>query len=389
MRVLYVIDSLAPGGAETSLMEMAPLLVSGGVDLHVLPLGTAMDLAPALEAAEVQVHRRTSGRGRLANIRAITQLVRAIRPDLVHTTLYEADIAGRTAARLAGVPASTSLVNEYYGSSHAREVRSAKLAAAQAVDRVTASLATRFHAVSAAVAESVAPRLGIRPERIEVISRGRDPRRFCFRPEELRRRTRDSLGLAPDVPVVLGVGRLEPQKGFQHLLAAAPALVDRIPEAAILIAGRDGRSGRDIRAAAALLGPAVRFLGHRTDMPALLAAADVLAFPSEREGSPGTLIEAMAVGTPIVASDIRPNLEVLGGQETALITPTGDPASLAAALIQALEARDGASVRADAARLRFEDHYTIGAVAGSMVRFFAGAAGARTARSRNPRNGRN
>lgn len=388
MRVLYVIDSLAPGGAETSLVEMAPHLVSGGVDLHVLPLGAAMDLAPALKRAGASLHR-SPGRGRLSNVRTIMQVARATRPDLIHTTLYEADIAGRTAARVLGVPSSTSLVNEYYGASHAREARAAKLAAAQAVDRVTASFATRFHAVSTAVAESVGPRLGIPSDKIEVISRGRDPRRFAFRPEELRRQTREALGLTPDVPVVLGVGRLEPQKGFQYLLAAAPALVDQITGVTILIAGRDGRAGNDVRAAASSLGSAVRFLGHRTDMPALLAAADVLAFPSEREGSPGTLIEAMAVGTPIVASDIRPNLEVLGGQDTALITPTGDPAALSLALVQTLEDRDGAASRADAARRRFEDHYTIDAVARRMVDFFEGVADARVAGPRGVRMERN
>lgn len=387
MRVLYVIDSLAPGGAETSLVEMAPHLVRGGIDLHVLPLGSAMELAPALEQAGATLHR-SPGRGRLSNVRTIMQVARATRPDLIHTTLYEADIAGRTAARVLGVPSSTSLVNEYYGSSHAREARAAKLAAAQAVDRVTASFATRFHAVSTAVAESVGPRLGIPPEKIEVIPRGRDSHRFAFRPVEVRCQTREALGLMPDGPVVLGVGRLEPQKGFQHLLAAAPAVVDQIPEVTFLIAGRDGRAGNDVRAAASSLGSAVRFLGHRTDMPALLAAADVLAFPSEREGSPGTLIEAMAVGTPIVASSIRPNLEVLGGQDTALITPTGDPAALALALVRALEDRDGAVSRADAARRRFEDHYTIDAVARRMANFFERVADARAAGSRGLRVGR-
>ena len=161
MRLLYVIDSLAPGGAETSLAEMAPGLIARGIDLHVLPLGRQLDLAPRLEASGAAVHVHDTRAGRISNVRTVIAVARRIRPSLVHTTLYESDVAGRTAAALLHVPASTSIVNDSYGSSHYAESNRAKLNAARALDAVTALSARRFHALSAAVADSVAPRLRI------------------------------------------------------------------------------------------------------------------------------------------------------------------------------------------------------------------------------------
>lgn len=376
MRILYVIDSLAPGGAETSLAAMAPALVARGVELHVLPLGAAVDLAPVLADSGVTVHPRSGRHGRIENVLAVMRAAKQLRPELIHTTLYEADVAGRTAARLLGFRCSTSLVNESYGTSHASEIPAWKLLAARLLDRATAKAASRFHAVSCAVVDSVAPALGIRRDIIDVIPRGRDPQRFPFQPSEQRRVTRAALGLPGDTPVVLGVGRLEPQKGFQHLLDAIPLIAADAPDAVVLVAGRDGRAAQGLRDQAADLPLEVRFLGHRTDMPALMAAADVLAFPSEREGSPGTLIEAMAVGIPIVASDIAPCLEVLGNNDppVALVTRVGDPGALGQAVVTALRDHESAQQRAAAARARFDNSFTIDSVAGRMADFFARAA---------------
>lgn len=78
MRLLYVIDSLAPGGAETSLAAMAPGLVARGIELHVLPLGQALDLAPALIASGVVVHERTGRPGRVGNLLAVLQTARGL-----------------------------------------------------------------------------------------------------------------------------------------------------------------------------------------------------------------------------------------------------------------------------------------------------------------------
>lgn len=372
MRLLYVIDSLAPGGAETSLAAMAPGLVAHGIDLHVLSLGHASDLASDLISAGAVVHDRGGPAGRPGNLFAVIRTARRLRPDLIHTTLFEADVAGRAAAKLVNIPSSTSLVNVSYDLAHANEQRAWKFQAARFLDSTTAQFASRFHAVSGAVADTVAPALHVDRELMEVIPRGRAPERFPFQDASCRDSTRASLGLAPNTPMILAIGRLEPQKGLQHLLSAIPLIAEEVPNAVLMIAGRDGRSTLTLREQAANLQIEARFLGHRSDIPALLASADVLAFPSEREGSPGTLIEAMAVGTPIVASDIAPCLEVLGGRDTsvALLTRVGDPTSLGEAVVTVLQDSAAAQQRAVEGRARFERLYTVGAVSTRMADFF-------------------
>ncbi len=372
MRLLYVIDSLAPGGAETSLAEMAPYLVSSGIDLHVLALGRRLDLAPRLHAAGAVVHAGGAPRGRLGNVRTVMSTMAAVQPTIVHTTLFEADVAGRIAARARRVPVSSSWVSDSYGETHRAEVPATRLALARASDALTARSAVRFHAISGVVADAVAPRLGIRRTLVEVIPRGRDPHRFSYRPVGTRGRVRAALDLAAGTPVVLAVGRLEPPKGLHHLLAALPSVQAALPGVVVLVAGKDGRAGAALREQAAASGFDVRFLGHRDDVADLMAAADVFCFPSEREGFGGVLIEALAVGCPVVATGIPTTLEVLGSGRGAVgfITPVADPYALAGALVEVLTSPVVAQARARLGRDRFEERFTIKRVSHEMACFF-------------------
>lgn len=382
MRVLYVIDSLAPGGAETSLAELTPGLIARGIELHILPLGRARDLAPRLEAGGAVLHEPAGHGGRVANIRSVLALTREIEPDLVHTTLYEADIAGRLAARIARVSSSTSLVNDSYNASHRREAPAVRLAAAYALDRVSAFSARRFHAISTAIAQSLGPRLGISPDRIDVIPRGRDPQHYPFRSGDVRRLTRHSLGLEDGTPVILAVGRQEPQKGLQHLLRAAHLVATEYPGVVVLIAGREGRATRELQSVAAESAADIRFLGHRTDVPDLLSAADVFCFPSEREGFGGVLIEALAVGCPIVGSEIPTTVEVLGpGSGIGWLSDVGDVGAISHAIITVLRDPHEAARRVERGRSHFEKHYAVDSVSAQMVGFFKRASGLAPAES--------
>lgn len=375
-RVLYVIDSLAPGGAETSLAELAAPLIQRGIELHVLPLGVRRDLAERLESAGVVVHPQPSRRGRLANVNAVLSACRQVRPDLVHTTLFEADVAGRTAARLLSVRSSTSLVNDSYGRSHYAEISTLKLTAARGVDSMTARFATRFHAITQAIAESVPPRIGVPTNKVEVIPRGRDPLAYPLRTLEATRRARAELDLPQDAPIVLAIGRLEPQKGLLQLLDALPELARDHQGIVTLIAGKDGRAAESLRRTASASGLDVRFLGHRKDVVRLLTAADVFCFPSEREGFGGVLIEAMAVGCPVVATSIPTSREVLGEGPTGTgaLVPVGDRRALARALAQTLSGDGVALGRAATARSRFTALFSIDTVASQMAGFFEGVA---------------
>jgi glycosyltransferase involved in cell wall biosynthesis len=138
----------------------------------------------------------------------------------------------------------------------------------------------------------------------------------------------------------------------------------------VFIAGRDGNATAELRAAVATRGldGTVTFLGERADVAELLCAADVFAFPSRWEGMPGTVIEAMALEAPIVASNIASVREVVR-EDCAVLVPPDDPGALANAITRALADPD-APARAARARQRFLDTFTIERSAAEMVRFY-------------------
>ena len=111
------------------------------------------------------------GSNRVTWVRQATKMIRLRRPDLVHTTLFDADLVGRTAARLAGVPVVSSLVSTSYGSEHRTEAgqRAMKTRAAQLADITTSRLVRRFRAVSQAVKDAAVERLRLKPDLVEVI----------------------------------------------------------------------------------------------------------------------------------------------------------------------------------------------------------------------------
>jgi glycosyltransferase involved in cell wall biosynthesis len=147
---------------------------------------------------------------------------------------------------------------------------------------------------------------------------------------------------------VLAVGRLAPQKGFGVLLEAAGAWRDLDPMPLVVIAG-DGPLAGKLRAQAAALGVAAVFLGHRDDVPARLADASVFVLPSQWEGQPLVLQEALRAGTPVVAARVG-GVPGVTGEDAALLVPQGDARALAAAVRSVLtDAPLAARLRAAAA----------------------------------------
>ena len=373
VRLLYVIDSLAPFGAEQSLTALAPRYRARGIGLDVAYLKEGPGLLEELQVGGARCFRVDGGKGRVARIRSLRSLIEYRRPDLIHTTLFEADIAGRIAGAAERVPVVSSLVSEPYGREHAEDPRIApwRLRGAQLVDGATARLVRRFHALTSHGADVMGRRLRIARSRIDVIPRGRDLVALGTRNPERRQRIRRSLGIGDDERLVLAVARQEHQKGLDVLLRAMPAVRAQLP-ARLIVAGREGgqspllrRLIRDLR-----LDGAVSFLGVRRDVPDLLASADAFAFPSRFEGFGCALLEAMALEAPVVASDLGPIREVVGPDMPALLVPTDDPCALGRAVVSTLMDGPGAASRVEVARTRFLQQFTIERVADDMVRFY-------------------
>ena len=374
MRVVYVIDSVdRPGGAEQALAAMAGPLVERGVDLEVAYLLDRPGLQEELIEAGATLHPVLQGQRR-AHVTLLRDLLRQRRPQLVHTTLFESDLAGRIAAVAERVPVVSSLVNASYGPEHRASpgVRTTRLLAAQGLDALTAQSVRRFHAISTHVAATMARRLLVRPGRIDVIPRGRDPQRLGERTPDRRAKVRADLGVGPDVPLVLCAARHEFQKGLDVAVDAMATVVRRRPDTVLLIAGREGNATAGIRDAIARhsIEGQVRLLGARSDVPDLMAAADLFVAPSRWEGLGSAVVEAMGVGVPLVVTDVPALEEAVGSPECARIVPTANASTLAAAVLEALRDPSSSQQRARAARRRFDERYRIDRVADQMVAFY-------------------
>ena len=378
LRVLCLIDSLLPGGAERSLVALAPHLAATGVEVQVATLHDRPGLQDELAAGGVALSCLAGRGGRAGWAARAARHVATVRPDLIHTTLFEADVAGRVAGLVGRTPVVSSLVNAAYGPEQrdAPGLGRGRLAAAQGLDMLTARRVRRFHAVTTWVADAMSLRLRIPRQRIDVVPRGRDPHLLGERTEERRHRSRRALGVDEGTPLVLALARQEHQKGLDVLLDAVPALLAVRPGAVVMIGGRPGNQTRLLEGKVAELGleASVRFLGARRDVGDLLAAADVFVVPSRWEGLGSVLLEAMALEAPIVASDLPPVREVLAGH--ARLVPPARPDVLAAAVVEVLADGASAAVRAAAARRRFLEHFTTARVAQQMAAFYRRALGA-------------
>jgi glycosyltransferase involved in cell wall biosynthesis len=270
--------------------------------------------------------RRVSPLAQFRAFRALVALLRRERPDIVHGHMPISGFLARIAAWAAGVPRVAYTCHGFLFNQPAPLPRRA---ASFVMEWIAGRVTHMFLTVSNEEAAD-ARRLFIARHAI-FVGNGRDP--AVFHPDPAaRQRVRGELGVATDRVVIVSVSRLVRHKGTPELLAA----MEQVPGAELWVVGERLASDRGDD-----LGPAldhavatgrVRRLGYRTDIPALLAAADIFTLPSHFEGLPMSVIEAMLTGLPVVSTTIRgPREQVVDGQ-TGLLVPPATVAPLAAAL---------------------------------------------------------
>lgn len=266
--------------------------------------------------------------------RRLVRLFREESFDIVHVHTPVAALVGRFAARRAKVKTIVYTAHGFYfheGMSGWK--RRMFVTLEWLAGRVTDVLFTQAEEDA-----ETARRLKLsRGRTIQAIGNGVDPERFNpVKPDDAgRARTRIALGVHPDRPVILMVGRLVAEKGYPELIEAM-----RQVDADLWIVGErlasDHATDIDTAIAAAENDPTlkarIRFLGYRNDVPELMRAADIFTLPSHREGMPRSIIEAMMTGLPVVATDIRGSREEVLPEETGLLVPVRDSAALADAL---------------------------------------------------------
>jgi glycosyltransferase involved in cell wall biosynthesis len=213
-----------------------------------------------------------------------------------------------------------------------------------------------------------AERAGLDPSRFVKIRNGVDTKRFT---REGPAAALPELGAAPERQVILFVGRHDPQKRVDVLLRAFKRVLETVPEARLASAGQ-GPYLEEYRKLAVELGVSdrVAFLGARPDVEALHRAASVFVLPSGAEGLPNALLEALACGTPSVATAIPGTTDVVTHEKEALLVPVDDPEALAAAIVRMLRDRALAERLARAGRERIMAEFDMERVTDRYVELF-------------------
>lgn len=376
MKILHVIDALGVGGgAEHSLAGMLPLLEQRGVASTVLcliPRVGGLQEQLRSEGFDVEILQSTSWVGR---VRELRRKIRDEQPDIVHATLFNSCLITRLACVGLGIRQINSLVNTSYDPVRLRDLNIPrwKLSTMRVIDSFTARhFGDRFHAITNAVAKEGVEVLGIDRSRITVIPRGRNAKSFGESTAERKKAVRSGLNISPDTPVVLNIGRQDTQKAQADLIRAFAVVVTQLPDALLLIAGREGDASSEIQRALDESGimNSVRLLGHRTDIPDLLVAADVFVFPSHYEGLGGSLIEAMALGVPIIGSDAPAIAEVLGNGQFGVVSPRGDVDALGFAIADLLSSPDRLGELSELGRRRFHETYETNQVVNRTIEMY-------------------
>jgi glycosyltransferase involved in cell wall biosynthesis len=347
LKVLHLIESLGSGGAERLLYTNLKHLDRDEVASDVV---TVFDR----DGYWKQPIKKLSVRVRSLNcsgykdipggVARLRRVIAGSSPDLIHTHLFTANIIGRIAGRLSGVPVISSIHNPEYEAEAAAGASGSvrrKIAFARIVDKLTAwAGCARMIAVSRYIKESTVSRLGFPASKIDVVYNPVDIPAI-IQEGKGREAVRESLGLSDDGFFLLNLGRLSPQKGFIDAVQAMPAILSSIPNARLISVGAQADVEYRSRVVELIdslsLSDAVLLAGERRDVPDLLNACDVFVFPSHFEGLGIALAEAMVTGRACVTSDIAPMTEFVRHDVNGLLIPPGDLSSLAKAIVELAE----------------------------------------------------
>lgn len=351
--VALCITDLQFGGAERCLAELAIRLDRQRFCPTVYALGPPPEredasCLPALEAAGVEVHCLGARRSwhLIAVLRRLTRLLAAQGPQIVQTMLFHANVAGRIAARRAGVRRVVSgiRVAERHSRWHVW------------ADRLTDRLVDRHVCVSRSVARFAEKEAGLPAEKLVVIPNGVDLTKYPAR----RRADLRSCGIDAGRPVVTCVGRLDRQKGLTWLIRSAAAWLGRLPGAELLLVGEGPQRAKLERICRQSgVSDRIHFAGWRTDVPEILAASNLLVLPSAWEGMPNVVLEAMASRLPVVATDVEGVRELLGPAADDQTVQYGDSEAFAERIVAFIEdGRKAAEVGAENRR-RAEQSFSL------------------------------
>lgn len=351
MNILHVISALPVGGVENQLCLVLKRYDRARVFPCVCSLSDKGEVGLEIETAGLEVVCLNKlGHGFDWSI--VKDLMRVIRQrdiQVVRTHQYHANLYGRLAAWLCRVPCIVPSLHNVY-------TRDRKIHR-RVLNNLLGRISDRVIAVSEAVKDDIMAYDGLSANKITVLHNGVEEGRFSGVEGT---EARSVLRIPADAIVVGTVGSLKYQKGQKYLVEAISLVLKQFPGTVLLIVG-DGPAGGELRELVKQRGieDSVIFTGSRRDVPAMLASMDIFVFPSLWEGMPNALVEAMASGKPIIATDIKPNREVLGPEHAGIFVPCEDSMAIASEIAGLLRDRQAALMLGSAAQVRAISRFSI------------------------------
>ena len=374
VRAVLIIDSMSFGGTQSHVAKLALNLPAHSFEVRVCCLEEKGALGEELERRGVRVTalglRRLYGAGSLFALVRLSCLLRGESVSVVQSFLTSSRIFGTLAARLAGVPVIACGIRGEAVTFHQLRHRSFRRLANRYVDLFIAN----SHSMKRRFVEAE----GIDEARGTVIRNGVDLERF--RASLPPSAARESLGLTDAGKVVGYVGSLIPVKRVEVLLRAAALVAATRQDVRFLVVGSalshvDGGMGEELRALAEELGIAsrVQFLGFQENIVPAYSAMDMVVLPSESEGMSNTLIEAMAMSLPVIASDLPENREVVQEGRNGYLFPAGDHRALAGRIEALLDGEDLAKKFGEKSRRIVEESFRLERMVSETARAYRAA----------------
>ena len=337
VRVCHVSLTLNTGGLERLLSDFSRLHNRDQFHLDFVAMKTVGKFADEIQENDCSVTQLQEG-SRWRHIHELSQFLKANKIDVVHTHNTYPHINATIAARWAGVPV---VVNTRHGQRLGHGFKS------RVQYRFASWLTDCIVNVSDDAARLCRETDGIAEKKIKRIWNGIDIEKFTFTGPQQK-------------PTAISVARLSPEKDFTTLLKSVAIVVQQIPDFQLTMVG-DGQERADLEQLTAELNLTnhVTFLGDRSDVPQLLAEAGFFVSSSLSEGISLTLLEAMAVGLPIVATAVGGNPEIVDEGVTGMLVPSANPEKLAEAIISMCQQQHNWQTIGEQGRDRVATHFEI------------------------------
>ncbi len=358
IKVLFLTDKVTFGGTPVQMVELAVNLDRKKFAPHFIALSEVEpEMRERLQKSEIPCEavgetNWTQLRA-VASVRQLRAKIRKIQPDIIHAFLPTSNVLAALVGRVPGVKAVISSHRDLGGFDGKQIVKLNDFADRRWADCVTAN--------SAAVRNAACERTGLDKDQIKIMYNGVNVERILAADRGMAKRK--EIGLALDDVVVAMIANIREAKGHIFAIEAFNRIAEKFPHARLLLLGysADEKLHEKLKQTVARAGneSRVKFLGSRKDALEILHASDVLVAPSLSEGFSNTILEAMAAGKPVAASNVGGNKEQVVDQETGFLTPPSEVDSLADALGKLLASSELRAKMGAAGRERVEAHFTI------------------------------